>query len=70
MQDMEFLTIADASKLIASGKLSPVELTEAYLARIAALLAISFMAVGTWLHHLRQPSKMSAQGASAACSGD
>jgi aspartyl-tRNA(Asn)/glutamyl-tRNA(Gln) amidotransferase subunit A len=34
---LEFLTIAEASTLIASGKLSPVELTEAYLARIEAL---------------------------------
>jgi aspartyl-tRNA(Asn)/glutamyl-tRNA(Gln) amidotransferase subunit A len=37
MQQLEFLTIAEASKLIASRKLSPVELTEAYLARIEAL---------------------------------
>ena len=36
MQDLEFLTIAEASKLIAGRKLSPVELTEAYLARIEA----------------------------------
>jgi aspartyl-tRNA(Asn)/glutamyl-tRNA(Gln) amidotransferase subunit A len=32
-----FLTIAEASRLIAERKLSPVELTEAYLGRIAAL---------------------------------
>lgn len=37
MQPLEFLTIAEASKLIASRKVSPVELTAAYLARIAAL---------------------------------
>ena len=37
MKDLEFLTIAEASKLIAGRKLSPVELTEAYLARIEAL---------------------------------
>ena len=35
--DLHFLTIAEASRLIASRKLSPVELTEAYLDRIAAL---------------------------------
>jgi aspartyl-tRNA(Asn)/glutamyl-tRNA(Gln) amidotransferase subunit A len=35
--DLHFLTIAEASRLIAAKKLSPVELTEAYLARIAAL---------------------------------
>jgi aspartyl-tRNA(Asn)/glutamyl-tRNA(Gln) amidotransferase subunit A len=34
--DLHFLTIAEASRLIAARKLSPVELTEAYLARIAA----------------------------------
>jgi aspartyl-tRNA(Asn)/glutamyl-tRNA(Gln) amidotransferase subunit A len=37
MQDLAFLTIAEASKLIRRGKLSPVELTEAYLARIEAM---------------------------------
>ena len=36
MQDLEFLTIAEASRLIERRKLSPVELTEAYLARIEA----------------------------------
>jgi aspartyl-tRNA(Asn)/glutamyl-tRNA(Gln) amidotransferase subunit A len=35
--DLHFLTIAEASRLIAARKLSPVELTEAYLDRIAAL---------------------------------
>ena len=35
--DLHFLTIAQAAALIASRKLSPVELTEAYLSRIAAL---------------------------------
>jgi aspartyl-tRNA(Asn)/glutamyl-tRNA(Gln) amidotransferase subunit A len=35
--DLCFLTIAEASRLIADRKLSPVELTNAYLARIAAL---------------------------------
>ena len=35
--DLHFLTIAEASRLIADRKLSPVELTEAYLGRIAAL---------------------------------
>jgi aspartyl-tRNA(Asn)/glutamyl-tRNA(Gln) amidotransferase subunit A len=35
MSDPAFLTIAAASKLIAARKLSPVELTEAYLGRIA-----------------------------------
>ena len=35
--DLHFLTIAEASRLIASRKLSPVELTETYLDRIAAL---------------------------------
>jgi aspartyl-tRNA(Asn)/glutamyl-tRNA(Gln) amidotransferase subunit A len=35
--DLHFLTIADASRMIAARKLSPVELTEAYLDRIAAL---------------------------------
>jgi aspartyl-tRNA(Asn)/glutamyl-tRNA(Gln) amidotransferase subunit A len=34
--DLHFLTIAEASRLIAAKELSPVELTEAYLARIAA----------------------------------
>jgi aspartyl-tRNA(Asn)/glutamyl-tRNA(Gln) amidotransferase subunit A len=37
MQDLQFLTIAEASKLIEQRKFSPVELTEAYLARIEAL---------------------------------
>jgi aspartyl-tRNA(Asn)/glutamyl-tRNA(Gln) amidotransferase subunit A len=37
MHDLEFLTIAKASQLIASRALSPVELTETYLARIEAL---------------------------------
>src|ERR1700676_965993 len=37
MTDLAFLTIAEAARLIAGGKLSPVELTEAYLARIEAL---------------------------------
>ena len=35
--DLHFLTIAEAAKLIAARRLSPVELTETYLARIAAL---------------------------------
>ena len=34
---MHFMTIADASRLIATRKLSPVELTQAFLDRIAAL---------------------------------
>ena len=37
MTDLAFLTIAEASNLIATRQLSPVELTEAYLSRIAAL---------------------------------
>ena len=37
MSDLAYLTIAEASKLIAARKLSPVELTEAYLDRIARL---------------------------------
>src|SRR5437764_13263714 len=37
MSDPAFLTIATASKLIAARKLSPVELTEAYLGRITRL---------------------------------
>ena len=37
MSELAFLTIAEASRLIAGRKLSPVELTEAYLGRIAAL---------------------------------
>src|ERR1700676_1029586 len=37
MSDLCFLTLAEASRLIASGKVSPLELTEAYLARLAAL---------------------------------
>ena len=37
MTDLAFLTIAEASNLIATRRLSPVELTEAYLTRIAAL---------------------------------
>ena len=37
MTDLHFLTIAEASRLIAARKLSPVELTGAYLDRIAAL---------------------------------
>jgi aspartyl-tRNA(Asn)/glutamyl-tRNA(Gln) amidotransferase subunit A len=36
-QDWHFLTIAAASRLIRDGKLSPVELAQAYLDRIAAL---------------------------------
>ena len=37
MSNPAFLTIAEASKLIAGRKLSPVELVEAYLGRIASL---------------------------------
>ena len=37
MSDLAFITIADASRLIRARKLSPVELTKALLARIAAL---------------------------------
>lgn len=37
MSEPGFLTVAEASRLIRAGKLSPVELTEALLARIAAL---------------------------------
>ena len=37
MTDLHFLTIAEASKLIAAKKLSPVELTEACLSRIDSL---------------------------------
>ena len=37
MAELAFLTIAEASRLIAARKLSPVELTEACLDRIAAL---------------------------------
>ena len=37
MTELTFLTIAEASNLIAHRKLSPVELTEAYLARIETL---------------------------------
>lgn len=36
-QSLHFLTIADAAALIAARKLSPVDLTEAYLTRIQAL---------------------------------
>jgi len=36
MTDLNFLTVADAAKLVKARKLSPVELTEAYLNRIAA----------------------------------
>jgi len=35
--DLEFITIAEAARLLKSGKLSPVELTEAKLRRIGAL---------------------------------
>ena len=47
MTDPHFLTIAEASKLIATRRLSPVELTEAYLTRIEALdrLLDSFVTV-------------------------
>jgi aspartyl-tRNA(Asn)/glutamyl-tRNA(Gln) amidotransferase subunit A len=37
MTDLAFMTIAEASRLIRARKLSPVELTAALLARIAAL---------------------------------
>jgi aspartyl-tRNA(Asn)/glutamyl-tRNA(Gln) amidotransferase subunit A len=37
MTDLAFMTIAEASRLIRARKLSPVELTQALLARIAAL---------------------------------
>ncbi|CAN5912384.1 Asp-tRNA(Asn)/Glu-tRNA(Gln) amidotransferase subunit GatA [soil metagenome] len=37
MTDLHFLSLADASRRIAARTLSPVELAEAYLARIAAL---------------------------------
>ena len=37
MSDLPFLTIAEAARLIATRKLSPVELAEACLSRIAAL---------------------------------
>ena len=36
MTELDFLSIAEASQLIAARKLSPVELTETYLRRIAA----------------------------------
>src|SRR3984885_11549052 len=47
MTELAFLTIAEASRLIATRQLSPVELTEAYLARIEALdhLLDSFVTV-------------------------
>ncbi|MGE0224445.1 MAG: amidase [Acetobacteraceae bacterium] len=47
MSDLHFLTIAEASRLIATRQVSPVELTEAYLARIEALdhLLDSFVTV-------------------------
>jgi aspartyl-tRNA(Asn)/glutamyl-tRNA(Gln) amidotransferase subunit A len=35
--ELHFLTIAEAARLIAAGKISPVELTDAYLTRIATL---------------------------------
>ena len=35
--ELHFLTIAEAARRIATRDLSPVELTEAYLARIAAV---------------------------------
>lgn len=35
--ELPFLTIAEAARLVAARKLSPVELTNAYLERIAAL---------------------------------
>ena len=35
--DLHFLTIAEASRLIAAKQLSPVELTQAFLDRIEAL---------------------------------
>ena len=37
MTDLAFMTMAEASRLIRARKLSPVELTQALLARIAAL---------------------------------
>ena len=37
MTDLHFLTVAGAAKLIKARKLSPVELTDAYLERIWAL---------------------------------
>jgi aspartyl-tRNA(Asn)/glutamyl-tRNA(Gln) amidotransferase subunit A len=37
VSDLHFLTVAEASRLIGARKLSPVELTKAYLDRIAAL---------------------------------
>ncbi len=47
MSDLPFLTIAEAARLIATRKLSPVELAEATLSRIAALdhLLDSFVTV-------------------------
>src|ERR1700722_11085683 len=47
MTELAFLTIAEASRLIATRQLSPVELTDAYLARIEALdhLLDSFVTV-------------------------
>jgi len=49
MSELCFLTIAEASRLIAAGKLSPVELTEACLDRIAELdhLLDSFVTLTT-----------------------
>jgi len=54
VSELTFLTIAEAARLIASRKLSPVELTEAYLARIAAFdhLLDSFV---TLTGELREP---------------
>lgn len=37
MSDLHFLTIAEASRLIAARKLSPIELTQAFIARVKAL---------------------------------
>ena len=37
MTDLAFMTMAEASRLIRARKLSPVELTQALLTRIAAL---------------------------------
>jgi Asp-tRNA(Asn)/Glu-tRNA(Gln) amidotransferase A subunit family amidase len=61
--ELHFLTIADASRRIAQRELSPVELTETYLQRIAAIdnQLMSFVTLTAELARQRQPGAVGVQ---------
>ncbi|MBY0329845.1 MAG: amidase [Acetobacteraceae bacterium] len=67
---LHHLTIAEASRLIAARRLSPVELTEAFLARIAALDAqLNAYLLVTAEHALAQAKQAEAEIAAAGYRG-